>query len=73
MIPAAAALAPRLPELKMPVFIVAGRGDEMVTTADQSELLHAALPGSRFEAVEGAGHMVHHTATDRVLAAISDA
>ena len=72
MIPAAAALAPRFSELKMPVTIVAGKGDEMVTTADQSELLHAALPGSRLEVVEGAGHMVHHTATDRVVSAISD-
>jgi pimeloyl-ACP methyl ester carboxylesterase len=73
MIPAAAALAPRFSELKMPVTIVAGHGDEMVTTASQSELLHAALPGSRFEAVEGAGHMVHHSATGRVLSAIDHA
>lgn len=73
MIPAAAALAPRFAEFRMPVTIVAGRGDEMVTTAEQSELLHGAVSGSRFEAVEGAGHMVHHTATDTVLAAIRGA
>jgi pimeloyl-ACP methyl ester carboxylesterase len=70
MIPAAAALAPRFAELKLPVTIIAGPGDELVTTADQSERLHKALPTSRFIAVEGAGHMVHHTATDRVLSAI---
>jgi pimeloyl-ACP methyl ester carboxylesterase len=70
MIPAAAALAPRWPELKMPVAIVAGSGDEMVTTASQSQLLHEALPASVFDAVAGAGHMVHHSATNRVLAAI---
>jgi pimeloyl-ACP methyl ester carboxylesterase len=73
MIPAAAALAPRFSELKMPVTIVAGHGDEMVTTASQSELLHAALPGSRFEAVKGCGHMVHHSATAKVLSAIGSA
>jgi pimeloyl-ACP methyl ester carboxylesterase len=73
MIPAAAALSPRFSELSMPVTIVAGSGDELVTMASQSELLHAALPASRFEAVEGAGHMVHHSATARVLSAIGRA
>jgi pimeloyl-ACP methyl ester carboxylesterase len=73
MIPAAAALAPRFSELKMPVTIVAGRGDEIVNTASQSELLHAALPASRFESIEGSGHMVHHSATDKVLSAIDRA
>jgi pimeloyl-ACP methyl ester carboxylesterase len=70
MIPAAAALAPRYAELDLPVTIVAGKGDELVTPAGQSELLHQALPKSRYVPVEGAGHMVHHTATSAVLSAI---
>ena len=40
--------------------IVAGDGDEIVTTSDQAELLHAAIPHSRLLVIKGAGHMVHH-------------
>lgn len=70
MIPAAAALSPRLAELKAPLTIVAGADDEIVTTADQSELLHERVKQSRFVSIPGAGHMVHHTASDEVLKAI---
>jgi pimeloyl-ACP methyl ester carboxylesterase len=70
MVPAAATLAPRLNEINVPVTIIAGTGDELVEMADQSKRLHEALPGSRFVPIDGAGHMVHHSATDRVIAAI---
>lgn len=70
MVPAAAKLSPRWPELDLPVTIVAGRGDAIVDFNDQSERLHEALPNSRFVAVPGAGHMVHHTASDAVITAI---
>jgi pimeloyl-ACP methyl ester carboxylesterase len=70
MIPAAAALAGRLPELKLPVTIIAGTGDELVDIEDQSQRLSEALPQSRFVPVSGAGHMVHHTAPDAVIDAI---
>ena len=51
----------------MPVAIVAGEADQIVTTARQSVRLHAAIPGSRLTVVPGAGHMVHH-ATPEVVA-----
>ena len=70
MIPAAAMLAPRWPDLTLPVTIVAGGGDQLVTTADQSERLDQVLPNSRCVTVDGAGHMVHHSASERVRAAI---
>jgi len=73
MIPAASALGARIGEIDVPVTIVAGAGDELVTMKDQSKRLHEALPGSRFVAVEGAGHMVHHTATEQVVSAIRQA
>lgn len=73
MVPAAATLAPRLEQLTLPVTIIAGDGDKVVTTADQSERLSAALPQSTLLIVEGAGHMVHHTASGRVAAAIAAA
>ena len=70
MVPGAAALAPRHAELTMPVTIVAGAGDKVVSTEDQSERLAAALAQSELLVVEGAGHMVHHTAPDEVAMAI---
>jgi pimeloyl-ACP methyl ester carboxylesterase len=70
MIPAAAALCGRLKELKLPVTIVAGRGDELVDIEDQSQRLSEDLPQSRFVPISGAGHMVHHTAPDAVIDAI---
>jgi pimeloyl-ACP methyl ester carboxylesterase len=70
MVPAAAALSGRLPELKLPVTIIAGRGDELVDIEDQSQRLSEALPQSRFVPIAGAGHMVHHTAPDAVIDAI---
>jgi pimeloyl-ACP methyl ester carboxylesterase len=70
MVPAAAALSGRLTELKLPVTIIAGRGDELVDIEDQSQRLGEALPQSRFVPISGAGHMVHHTAPDAVIDAI---
>jgi pimeloyl-ACP methyl ester carboxylesterase len=71
MIPAAASLSARYGELAMPVTIVAGDGDKIID-CDQAERLHAALPGSKLRLVPGAGHMVHHTAPDAVIAAITE-
>jgi pimeloyl-ACP methyl ester carboxylesterase len=73
MIPGAASLEARLQTLAVPAWIVAGEGDEVVTTTDQSQRLHEALPDSTLQTISGAGHMVHHTATDEVVAAIRGA
>lgn len=73
MIPAAMALNERLGELDLPVTIIAGEGDKMVLPGPQSKRLHEALPGSRLHMIEGAGHMVHYTATAAVAGAIEEA
>ena len=73
MVPAAGALQASYPALRLPVTIVAGRGDAIVRTDAQAERLHEQVPGSRLTIVEGAGHMVHYSATDEVAAAIRDA
>jgi pimeloyl-ACP methyl ester carboxylesterase len=70
MVPAAAALSKRYNELKLPVTIVAGKGDRVVSTTAQSERLHVALGQSKLDAVDGAGHMVHHTGSHTVVDAI---
>ncbi|HEX8533230.1 MAG TPA: hypothetical protein VF662_03615, partial [Allosphingosinicella sp.] len=49
-----------------PVTIIAGAGDKMVDTAGQSKRLSETVPQSRYIEIEGAGHMVHHTAHRRV-------
>jgi len=67
----AAALAPRYPELTLPIAIVSGTGDAIVSHSDQSQRLAATLPQARLFAVAGAGHMIHWVAPDTVMAAIA--
>ena len=69
MVPSAASLHTHYGELSLPVAIMAGDGDKIVSYR-LAERLQAALPGSTLQIVEGAGHMVHHVATDQVVAAI---
>ncbi len=70
MVPGAMGLRPHYGELSMPVAIVARDGD-IVVRKRQAERLNGAVPGSSLEIVEGAGHMVHHVATDRVVEAVA--
>lgn len=70
MIPAVASLVSGYAQVKVPVTIIAGEGDSIVTTADQAERLHEEIPGSKLVVLKGAGHMVHHSATADVLDAI---
>jgi pimeloyl-ACP methyl ester carboxylesterase len=71
MIPAAAAVAGRYGELELPVTIIAGPEDKLVDMEDQSERLHEEIANSRFVQIKGAGHMIHHSATAKVVAAIT--
>ncbi len=70
MIPGAWAARGRYGEIRVPVAILAGAGDRMVTSAKQSARLHQAISQSTFREVPGTGHMVHQTATDDVVAAV---
>jgi pimeloyl-ACP methyl ester carboxylesterase len=60
-------------ELAVPTVIIAGENDRMVRTRWQAERLHQRLPDTRLHVVRGAGHMVHHTATENVVQAIRQA
>jgi pimeloyl-ACP methyl ester carboxylesterase len=73
MIPDAIATSGKYGNLKMPVVIIAGERDRVVDIDEQSARLHRELPQSKFMRVPGAGHMVHQTATNLVMSAISDA
>lgn len=62
----AARLAPRIVGLQVPTLILAGRGDRLVDAAHQSEWLAGEVAGAAYVALEGVGHMLHHTSPDAV-------
>jgi pimeloyl-ACP methyl ester carboxylesterase len=55
------------------VVVVAGEKDRLLMTGWQSRRLAERVPDATLRTVRGAGHMVHHTATRQVLAAIDEA
>jgi pimeloyl-ACP methyl ester carboxylesterase len=69
MVPSAIALQNHYGELGMPVSIMAGDGDKIVSHR-LAERLHAVIPGSTLSIVEGAGHMIHHVVPDEVAETI---
>jgi pimeloyl-ACP methyl ester carboxylesterase len=73
MIPAATELQVRYRELKMPTVIVTGADDKIADVGRQSERLYKTVPQSRFVALRGLGHMVHHLAPDEVMRAVERA
>ena len=73
MIPDAYGMRDRYSELAMPVVIIAGELDRLIDTDRQSGQLHRDVAQSTFHSVPGAGHMVHQTATNQVMAAIDEA
>jgi pimeloyl-ACP methyl ester carboxylesterase len=69
MVPSTINLRTHYGELLLPVTIMAGDGDNVVSHR-MAERLHSAIPGSTLRIVQGAGHMVHHVASERVADAI---
>jgi pimeloyl-ACP methyl ester carboxylesterase len=72
MIPDAFQLRNKYADLNMPVVIIAGEKDQLVDIDTQSARLHSDVSQSRFHRVPGTGHMIHQTATDQVMSAISE-
>ena len=70
MVPAAANIAERLDELRMPVTIIAGADDGIVDAEAHSGRLHRDVPHSRLVVVPGCGHMVHYEVPDVIVAAL---
>lgn len=70
MVAAARRLSQRYAELTMPITLIAGSGDAMVDVDAQARRLHGAISHSELIVREGAGHMLHYTDPDAVLAAI---
>lgn len=70
MVPAAAALAKRYPELHVPAVIIAGTGDKVADFTHNAERLSERLPDSELQLQPGVGHMTHYAHPDKVMAAI---
>jgi pimeloyl-ACP methyl ester carboxylesterase len=73
MIPAAYSASQRYHEFEMPIVIVAGEEDQIVDTDKQSARLHDEVPKSAMHRIPRTGHMVHQTATEKVMDAINEA
>jgi pimeloyl-ACP methyl ester carboxylesterase len=70
------AMVPRYPGLGMPVEILHGTADGVVSFDFHAKPLAAMVPGARLTALPGVGHMVHHVApaeVERALARLATA
>ncbi|CAN5196696.1 alpha/beta hydrolase [soil metagenome] len=70
MVPSAKLLYKRYRELKMPILIMAGSGDRIVSPKKNAQRLHDELPHSELRIKEGIGHMIHYACADEIAAAI---
>jgi pimeloyl-ACP methyl ester carboxylesterase len=71
MVPAAAALRKRYGELRLPVQILTGTADRIVTPERQSGRLHETIRSSELTRLPGLGHMVHYAAQDEIARAVA--
>ncbi|MEL7255970.1 MAG: alpha/beta hydrolase [Pseudomonadota bacterium] len=63
-------LSPRYSEITVPVEILHGANDTAVGLGIHSAPLHNKIDGSVLNVLPGQGHMITHTASDEVIAAI---
>ena len=55
------------------LLLIAGSADQIADVGRQSRRLHHDVPGSEVVVVPGLGHMIHHLAPERVVAAVARA
>jgi pimeloyl-ACP methyl ester carboxylesterase len=70
MVPGAAALAKRYRELRLPVAILSGTEDRVVTPGRQSVRLKDRIADAELTLVPGIGHMLHYFAQDEIARAV---
>jgi pimeloyl-ACP methyl ester carboxylesterase len=70
MVPAAAALQKRYRELRLPVQILTGTADRIVTPERQSLRLVQSIEGSELTQLPGLGHMIHYAAHHEIAEAV---
>lgn len=59
--------------ITVPTHILAGTGDLILRDWRQARPLAQILPNARLTLLEGVGHMVHHSATEALIAAVEEA
>jgi pimeloyl-ACP methyl ester carboxylesterase len=69
MVPGATALAKRYRELHLPVAILSGTDDRVVTPERQSVRLADYIEGAELTLVPGVGHMLHYSAHNEIARA----
>lgn len=70
--PAVKRLGARYTRLSLPIMLAAGEGDAVFKPADQSLRFASEVPHARAIIVPNAGHMPHHAAAARIVAAIAE-
>lgn len=70
MVPGAAAISGRVDQLRMPVLVMGGTGDQIVDFADHSRSLAGRLQTGELKAFDEVGHMMHHLAPQETAAAV---
>jgi pimeloyl-ACP methyl ester carboxylesterase len=70
MIPWAALHQKRYGELRLPVMIITGAADRIITAARQSIRLHRDIPHSTLRVLPGLGHMIHYFAQDEIAVSV---
>jgi pimeloyl-ACP methyl ester carboxylesterase len=70
MISAAQQLSARYGAITCPTIVMGGDADRIVNFERQAQRLHSVIPGSRLDALRGAGHMIHHLDPTRIVKAI---
>ncbi|MGX9978624.1 alpha/beta fold hydrolase [Methylobacterium fujisawaense] len=73
MTPVTVELQAHYRDLDLPVVIITGGDDQIADVGRQSRRLHHDVPGSELVIVPGMGHMIHHLAPERVVAAVERA
>ena len=64
--------AERYGTLAAPTIVITGDRDPVVSPQHHAMRLAAAVPGARLEVLPGFGHMLHHAAADRIVAAVEE-
>lgn len=64
--------AERYSALAAPTIIITGDNDTVLSPRHHAIRLAAAVPGARLEMLPGFGHLLHHAAADRVVAAVEE-
>jgi len=70
MIPAAARLAKRYRELRVPLKMFAGAEDRVANVEHNSVRLHRDVQRSELRVLPGSGHMIHYSAQNEIVQAV---